>query len=177
MSLNATRKYRKTPKGVLTNLYHKQIERCLKKGKHLPTYTLKELHARFLNDEKYIKIFENWAANGFQYYDTPSIDRNNPELGYTMDNIQIMSWLENRAKGDQENAQRFTTAIVMMDRDGNELRQFESLKEASEELGISQGLISMCCQGKRNHTRGYVFKYRGDKFRKRNLYENPELTK
>lgn len=166
----STAKYRKTPKGLLTNMYNKQIYRCMKKDVQPPTYTLNQLHERFLNNYDYLKLHENWASNGHQYYDVPSIDRKNPELGYTLENIQIMTWRENREKGDKENAIRFTTAIVMNDMEGNFIKEYDSIKKASSELGISQGLISMCCQGKRKHTKGFVFKYRGDKFKK-----NPHL--
>lgn len=85
-------------------------------------------------------------------------------MGYTSDNIQILTWEDNRLKGDRENS-RVTTPIVMH-KDGEKLAEFESIKAAVEITGFSQGNISMCCQGKRSHVGGYVFSYRGDKFRK-----------
>ena len=163
-------RYRISPKGVLTNIYHKQIERCKKKGVSLPTYSLNEFHERFLNDEKFQDIYSNWVNNGCQYYDKPSIDRIDPDKGYSMDNIQVLTWRENREKGDRENARRKTTAIVMFDRNGNKLREFESIKEAVKETNLHQGLIVAVCQGLRNHTGGFVFRYRGDKFRKRHTH-------
>ena len=159
--------YRKSPKGVLTNIYQKQKERSKKKGMHPPTYTLQEFHEMFLNDPKFIALYFNWINNGCQYYDKPSIDRKDPNRGYTHDNIQLLTWRENREKGDKENAQRFTTPIIMLDREGHKIREFESIKEAVAETGFSQGLIVMCCQGKRNHTGGYQFQYSGDRFRKK----------
>lgn len=173
--MNATQKYRLTPKGILTNIYHKQIERCNKKNLPLPEYSLIELHEMFLKNSLYLELYDKWIMSGRQYYDKPSIDRKDPDKGYAKDNIQIMTWGENREKGDFENAVRFTTAIEMFDRDSNKIREFESIKEAVKETGLHQGLIVMVCQGKRNHTGGYIFRYRGDKFRKHNIHDTPLL--
>lgn len=166
--MNATQRYRLTPKGVLTNIYHKMIERSTKKNINPPDYSLREFHEMFLNHSEFNRIYTNWIACGCQYYDKPSIDRKNPDKGYTRDNIQIMTWRENRIKGDKENAQRFTTAIVMFDLNGNKIKDFESIKSAVIETKLSQGSIVMCCQNKRKSTGGYTFKYRGDKFKKLN---------
>jgi len=36
---------------------------------------------------------------------------------------------------------------------------FETQREAATKMGLSQSKISLCCQGKRNHTGGYRWKY------------------
>ena len=41
-----------------------------------------------------------------------------------------------------------------------EIKIFDSLKDASLELKISHGNISMCCQGKRKQAGGYTWKYK-----------------
>jgi len=142
-----------------------------------PDYSLKEFHEMFLNNSSFLGIFKAWESRGYRCCDKPSIDRKNPDMGYTRDNIQIMTWGDNRRKGDAENSNRITTAIEMLDSCGNKIREFESVKEAVRETGLNQGLIVMVCQGKRNHTGGYVFRYRGDRFRKRTIHENSDLLK
>ena len=159
-------KYKRSPKGILTVLYSKMKERTKQKGLPEIDFTLKELHQRYLNDKHYLDLCEKWMESGFDKYFKPSIDRINPDGGYTKDNIQMVTWGENRRKGDKENAERITTAVVMYTMEGKKIKEFESIKDAVKETGISQGLITMCCQGKRNHTNGYRFKYRGDQFRK-----------
>lgn len=163
--LENTAAYRKTPKGLLTNLYHKMKERNIKKGFGKLPFSLTEFHKLYIESDIYLLIFNNWAENGYAFYKRPSIDRKNPNMGYELNNIQMMTWEENRRKGDKENS-RHTTSVVMCDFDGNIIKEFESIKLAVEATGLSQGNIIMCCQGKRRHTGGYVFKYRGDKFRK-----------
>lgn len=38
---------------------------------------------------------------------------------------------------------------------------FHSTQEAAKKLNVNQGKISLVCNGKRNHTKGYTFKYIG----------------
>lgn len=171
----ALTKYRHSPKGVLTNIYHKMIERSNRKGLERPNYSLKEFHSMFLGSPLFMQIFKVWESGGYQYYDIPSIDRENPNGGYTKDNIQIMTWRDNRRKGDRENAIRITTPIIMFSMSGDKIREFESTNEAVKVTGFSQGLITACCQGRRNHTHGFKFEYRGDKFRKSNVRQQKEI--
>lgn len=51
--------------------------------------------------------------------------------------------------------------VAMLDMEGNILRTFESIKEASEYIGKPKlhSKISSCCKGDRNKTCGYKWKY------------------
>ena len=175
--MNSTQRFRKTPKGVLTNLYSKMKERNIKKGFGELPFSLKELHDRFLNNDDYIKQFNIWVKNSYKKEFKPSFDRINPTIGYALDNMQILSWSENRKKADWEKSFLYTTPVVMYDMNGNVIRAFESTKEACSMTELSQSAITMCCQGKSHSVKGYVFKYRGDRFRCKKSYDNPELLK
>lgn len=159
-----TRNWRKTPRGVLTNIYQHQKARANKYGYPL-TYSLKYLHSRFLNDKAFMDIFDKWASAGHNYYDKPSIDRKDANLGYTEENIQIMPWRENRIKGDKEVSIKKYRPILMF-KNGIKVCRFSSIKEAVSVTGLRQGNISSVCLKNRSHTGGYVF-----------VYENPELLK
>ena len=54
-----------------------------------------------------------------------------------------------------------TKKPVIGSKDGIETR-FESIKDASDELGIDSSCISKVCKGKRNTYKGYVWKYAGE---------------
>ncbi len=170
--LQNNRKYRKTPKGQLTNAFQHIKERSIKYNLELD-FDLMYLHKKFLNDKNYLSLFKKWVRSGFHYYEIPSIDRVNPDKGYLKDNIQIIPWYENRKKGWVEN-KRLTTAINVYDLKMNLIDSLDSIKEAVIKYNVSQGNITAVCQGKRKHTGKLFFKYRGDKFRK-NIFENPEL--
>ena len=172
-----TQKYRETPKGILTNLYGKMKERNNAKGFGELPFSLKDLHGLYIKNNDFINMVEQWKAKGKKSKDKPSFDRINPLIGYTLKNIQLKTWGENRVKADWEKSFIYTTAVVMLDINMKKIREFESVKEVVNATGFSQGNIVMCCQGKRKTVKGYIFRYRGDKFKKNNIHENPELLK
>ena len=172
--INATEKFRRTPKGVLTNLYSKMRVRNKNKGFGDLSFTLVQFHSKCLNDKKYISLFNEWVNSDFDMKMKPSVDRINPLVGYEISNMQFKTWGENRKKADWEKSFIYTTPITMLDMNGNLIREFGSTKEAVQATGFSQGNITSCCQGKRNHVHGYVFRYKGNKFKKPNVM-NPEL--
>ena len=49
--------------------------------------------------------------------------------------------------------------VAQMDLEGNIIKIYNSGRQASLELGISQGNISLCCNGKKEKTNGYKWKY------------------
>lgn len=174
--MNSTQKFRRTPKGVLTNLYSKMKYRNIKKGFGELPFTLQELHKNFLNDKKYIELFNQWEISGYKTSLKPSFDRINPNIGYSMQNITIKSWQDNRKKADWEKSFIYTTPVIMYDKNGQIIREFGSTKEASLITGIRQSGITSCCQGRYKTTGGYIFKYRGDKFRcKKRIHDNSDL--
>lgn len=176
--MNSTQRYKKTPKGVLTILYSKMKERNVKKGFGELPFSLSELHDKFLNDTNFLVIYQKWLESNCDKASKPSFDRINPTIGYSMKNIKLMSWSENRKKADWEKSFIYTTPVVMLDENGEYIREFGSTKEASQCTGLRQSGITACCQGKYKRTGGYLFKYRGDKFRCKktmNIHDNPEL--
>ena len=169
----ATKAYRKTPKGVLTVLYSKMKERNAAKGFGALPFTLAELHERYLKAPAFLELFSAWENGGCKMNDKPSFDRLNPTLGYSLENIELKTWGENRKKADWEKTFIYTTPVVMYDRNGAKIREFGSTKEAVLATGITQSLITGCCQGKYKTAKGYIFKYRGDRFKFSK--SNPEL--
>lgn len=49
--------------------------------------------------------------------------------------------------------------IIQYDLQGNFIKEWNSQKEASSQLGINQGSISNCCKGKAPTVGGYVWKF------------------
>ena len=49
--------------------------------------------------------------------------------------------------------------VIQFDIDGNRLNSFDSCKQAADYVGSSNGRISMCCNGIRQSSKGYVWKY------------------
>lgn len=153
--------FRFSPKGCLAASYDRQKTRGYQFEHLSPTYTRHEFYQRFLNDETYLRLYTEWKESGYQKRLRPSVDRIDPRKGYSMDNIQMVTYELNRRKGFTENA---TTAVEVYDLEGNKLAEYESMTEASKATGCRLGNIHHICTGKRKSIHGLVFKYRGDKF-------------
>ena len=84
--LKNTQKYRKTKKGVLTNMYQHM------KNRHKISFSLKEFQDRFISDKKFIRIYNEWVKSGYDKQFKPSLDRIDNKKEYTQENTQMMSW-------------------------------------------------------------------------------------
>ena len=159
--LKNTQKFRETPKGVLTNMYHKM------KARRSVEFSLEEFHNRFLNDKKFIRLFNEWIASGKDKLKKPSLDRINNKKNYTTENTQMLTWAENRHKQVMERRSRKGEVIQYLN--GKEVARYKSQKEAVKITGISQGNMSEQMNGKRLHCEGFTFMFAT------NIYENKEL--
>lgn len=53
--------------------------------------------------------------------------------------------------------------ILQFDLNGNFIKEYESITQASKELNNSLNNISQCCLGRSRTSKGYVFKFKNDK--------------
>lgn len=158
--LESTRAYRKSPKGVLTNMY------CHMRARHDVLFSLSEFHERFLNDPKFKRLHRAWVKGGYNIQLKPSLDRIDNKKPYTVQNTTMMTWAENRFKQAATDGKRGRKPAVLQMVGDKIVRRFSSQRQAVKELGISQGDLSMVLNGKRNFVNGYKF-----------IYETPELLK
>lgn len=63
-------------------------------------------------------------------------------------------------KAGEAAAKACSKPILQFTLDGEFVKEYPSLIEASRQTGIHQGNISCCCNGKRNHACGYKWKYK-----------------
>ena len=170
--LENTRKYRFTPKGILTNMYDKQRARSKARGLPPPSYSLNELHKLFLGDSKFNRLYREWVEHGCNSNLKPSIDRINRQKPYTLGNIHIVTWGENRFKETMEMRRR-KGEVLQFNTSGLLLGRYKSQREAVMKTGISQGNMSEALNGRRSRAGGFKWAYRGEVIG--NIYENPEL--
>jgi len=163
-AIDNCRRFRKTKNGLLVNLYHKMKNR---KG---VDFTLAEFRQLYLFNRKFNELFNAWVKSGYKKALKPSIDRINFRLPYKINNMQLMTWEQNRRKGNIEVAIQRMRPVIMRDINGGFVHKFDSIKSAVSITGYRQGLISACLSGKRRKTGNFEFQYAG-------VHENPELSR
>lgn len=74
-----------------------------------------------------------------------------------------LEWCTNseNTKHAYSNGLKITKAVKQYDLDNNFIREYKSIKEATEINGIDSGDIIKCCKGKLNRAGNYIWKYKG----------------
>lgn len=93
-------KYNKAdPFKFFKKLYAVQINSSGIRNHSAPSYTLDQFYHWLDAQPQLIPLWKAWVASNYDSNLTPSVDRINDSIGYTLDNIQLMTWRENANKG------------------------------------------------------------------------------
>lgn len=167
--MNRVKKYRKTKKGLIANIYSNQLKSSRTRNKISLDYTLIELTAFLNRTNNFDVLFNRWVESGYDKMKRPSVDRIDNNIGYALDNIQLMTWEENNNKarmqirsGDLQHKSLLNgghRSVVQYSLDENKIQRFISVSEASRILNINHQAISRVCRGERTKTHGFTFKY------------------
>jgi len=148
---------------VAKELYDKQIARAKTHDYKEVMYSREEFLC-WLYAKPYYELFESWVLSGDKKNLKPSVDRIDATRGYSIDNIQLMTWEQNNEKGRNENS---TTKAVLMFKDGVFIREFASAIEASKAVAPNlknhnKSHIYDNLNGKKyyNTFHGYTFQYK-----------------
>jgi len=84
--------------------YASQKSSSKKRNHKPPIYTKNDLIVWLFNDWLFNLLFDNYVNCGFVSSMKPSLDRLDDSKGYSLDNIQLMTWGENRTKSHMDRA-------------------------------------------------------------------------
>lgn len=87
--------YDRTEKGVIRVIYKTQKRHSKLRGHGELPYTKKEL-ASWMYDSGFKNLYDSWVDSGYRKDKKPSVDRKDDFKGYSFDNIQLGTWLDNR---------------------------------------------------------------------------------
>lgn len=102
----STKKYEKTKKGFLMRLYRNMKSRIegvqttkhhLYQGKSL--LSKEDFYEWAFNSPEFHKLFTAWEDNDHDRKLTPSVDRVDSSLGYSLDNMEWVTHSENSRRG------------------------------------------------------------------------------
>ena len=97
-----TKTYEKTENGFIMRMYRNMKSRVSgiqKKSIHkymgLDILSKEDFYSWIKNNETFNELFDNYKKNNFSQRLSPTVDRINPELGYTLDNMQLLTLSDN----------------------------------------------------------------------------------
>ena len=129
----------------------------------MPTYSAKELKEWLYSQEEFHVLYDNWKRLDYQRDYVPSVDRKNDYIGYTMHNIQLMTWRENNEKCHKDKLSgannKQSNAVVQCTKQGVPIREYYSGIEAERSTGINQSNIHQVCRGFRKTAGGFAWIY------------------
>ena len=175
-SYSATIEWNRSPKGIVTRLWHKHNSRSKQRGHTEPEYTREWLADYVLNHKDFDSLYLKYVESGYDKYLIPSVDRLDDNIGYTKDNIRLVSFMENMEhcysaarkkehdnKGWDNGALTPHRAVVQLTLSGDYVNAFISVSEAARSVvGASNSKIPMACSGKRKTHAGYRWAYLED---------------
>lgn len=156
--------YRRSYKGKLIKIYSSQRSNSKARKHPEPNYTFKEFQS-WAEQHGYAQLHADWVAKEFDKRSSPSADRLNDYLPYTLDNLRLITWGENDDKahtcfknGDLFNKQ---TPVRQLTKTGEFVASFVSQLAAERATGVSQGNIGIVCRntGRRKSAGGFKWEF------------------
>ncbi len=161
-----TMNFRHSKEGLTSMIYGDQCSSAKHRGYNSPTYSSKELREWLFSQKKFHLIYDNWKRLDFQKDYRPSVDRKDDYISYTISNIQLMTWKQNREKGNLDRKEgrnnKSNKSVLQFTKDGNFVKEYYSAKEASRQTEIMPQTITHCCN-KDKHRKtagGYVWEWK-----------------
>ena len=160
---NIANDYHRTKDGLITKIYSAQKRYSRHRNHPVPSYTMVELRDWMFSQRCFHELFDNWKQSNYKKDLTPSCDRLDDYKPYTLDNLRVVTWMENniRAREDKKNGinTKDCEAIFQIDFNNNIIEEHYSASQASRTTGINRGNISSVCLGKRKTAGGYKWRY------------------
>lgn len=159
----AGKRYLRTKKGLVAGIYGNQKGSSKKRGHRAPSYSREELYEWMTSQKLFHELYDEWVISDYEVLLKPTIDRLDDYTGYTLSNVQIMTWGENKEKGYQDRRDgtdtRTCKAVIQMNLDEEYLFEYHSIYEAERETGVKAGGIISVCKGRSKTSQGYKWKY------------------
>ena len=161
--------YSRTKNGLIATIYGNQKNHSKRRNHKPPNYTLFQLKVWVFNNNLFNNLYECWVNSNFDKDLTPSIDRKKDNLPYSLDNIQLMTWIENNEKGhaDMRSGKIVVTSnpqkpVLQFDRLGNFITEYISASQAERETNINRVSISAVCRKKKGckTADGFIWKFK-----------------
>ena len=157
-------KYRHTKKGLVTKIYGHQKDCSKKREMNLPSYSKQELTSWLFSQDLFHELYDDWKASGYKKAVVPSVNRLDDYKSYTLDNINLMTWQENKERGRNDRLNgvnnKASKAVLQFSIGGEFIKEYHSISQATRELRNRCNHICECCKGILNSSGGYKWQYK-----------------
>ena len=107
-----TKKLFRTKDGLCTRIYASQLSSSRRRGHVKPSYSVDDLRAWMQSQNNFNSLYDNWVDSGYSKMITPSCDRLDDFMPYSLNNIRLVTWGDNSDKGHMDRANgRGTTGL------------------------------------------------------------------
>lgn len=131
-----------TVKGVVRVLYKTQKQNQIKRGHGELPYTKKEFRD-WLFDNDFEALYKEWVAGNYAKDLKPSVVRVDSTKGYSFDNIELITWGENKKRqyGDIKDgvgsSGKRCKALLQLDANNVLVKRHVSYNQAQRDMGYS----------------------------------------
>ena len=143
--------YSKSKKGLINKIFRSQKQHSRDRGMDIPIYTLNELYDWVVSQDNFDGLYNAWIDSNYEKDLVPSINRIDDYKSYSLDNIEIITFKENRLKANEDmkngTNNKQSKKIVVYKNDS--CIEFHSIAEASRYFGLSQAYCSMLANSKK----------------------------
>jgi len=149
----------KTKNGLILKIYNSQKFSSNSRDHAAPDYSLAKLRCWVLSQSIFHELYNTWVKSNYDCKMIPSCDRLDDYKPYTLDNLQIMTWQENKDKYYSDKRlginDKCYIPVVQMDLDGNFIANHVSVKAAGIFAKMNNHHISSCLSGRRKSAGGF----------------------
>ena len=174
-SEEVSKRYRHSITGKINQIYYNQRGSSKRRNHKMPTYTKDEFEKWLLEETIFMELFKLWELSDYSRFTAPSVDRIDDTVGYTMKNIQVMTWQENKDKAHRDRASgklkvsynskgnpkgRPALAVVQLTMQGLVIKDYPSIREAAKSTSTLECNISRCCNEGAKSAGGFIWKHK-----------------
>lgn len=157
------KRWRKTPRGRVSQILASQLHGSTLRGHIPPTYSVQELED-WMVGKGYLALYDQWMLSDFHKDLIPSCDRLDDSKGYSFDNMRLVTWQENRDKAyDDRKANILITSqhvrIRQLTKAGVPVAEHDSIESAARIVNGDSANILKCCQKRPYHKTAKGFRW------------------
>lgn len=163
--VDRNREYWRTPPGRMSQIFAVQTVSSRARNHPLPAYTRKVLY-QWAVDRGLFALADRWRESGYEKDLTPSVDRLDATQPYTLDNIRLVTWVQNNDKAyeDRKSCTHVTKQcrkVEQLSIEGEHIAYFDSIAAAARATGAIRTNINSMCAGKPalKSVGGFIWRY------------------